>query len=80
MNPLLKKLQIQSAYNTCVSAFDRLWGFDVRDLLAELYQRQNDWDDEDKNNTCNSRIDINAELVKNYDNLKSICNKYLNNK
>lgn len=79
-NQTISTTTSESAYNTCVSAFDRLWGFDVRDLLAELYQRQNDWDDEDKNNTCNSRIDINAELVKNYDNLKSICNKYLNNK
>jgi hypothetical protein len=55
----------QSIYEACLTAFERLWGMEVQDLLIDVYTRQNNWDDDDENNSCESRIDINHDLAEN---------------
>lgn len=53
-----------------------MWWQKISVKLSDLYNAQNAWDDYDTNNNCKDRIDVNAELINNYNSLISqICLK-----
>ena len=67
----------QTIYEACMTAFERLWGLEIQKSLTDVYKAQNDWDDEDEHNACESRIDINQELVENKAKLlRGACGRY----
>ncbi|OWV08797.1 MULTISPECIES: hypothetical protein [unclassified Fibrobacter] len=60
----------------CGNAVEIMWWQKISVKLSDLYNVQNAWDDYDTNNNCKDRIDVNAELINNYNSLISqICLK-----
>ncbi|MCQ2100070.1 MAG: hypothetical protein MJZ10_07165 [Fibrobacter sp.] len=60
----------------CENAVEIMWWQKISVKLSDLYNAQNAWDDYDTNNNCKDRIDVNAELINNYNSLISqICLK-----
>lgn len=55
----------------CENAVEIMWWQKISVKLGDLYNAQNAWDDQDTNNECKDRINVNAELIKNYNNLVS---------